>query len=327
MALAGLKRELEQGTIRPAYVLLGPEELAQREALALLKKHVLTPEALALNYSEFSAQDVSCRRIIEAAATLPMMSRHRMVVVTELEKMKEDQRAEMIEFLGRHGDRNVLVFTSSELDKRTTFFRSLKDRTCLLEFPKLKQYDLERRSEEIFRSQGLRVSQASVRKLVDLAGSDLQTLKNEIEKIALFCSDKNTVPDAAVDALVRASRQHTVFELTGALGRRERKRALSLLGNLLEAGESPIMIVNLCARHFRQILIAKDLLHRSAPKSAISTAAQVPAFALDEFLAQVGAMDLKTAEVMYQRLALADQRFKSSSVDERMVLEKLICAL
>ncbi len=81
------------------------------------------------------------------------------------------------------------------------------------------------------------------------------------------------------------------------------------------------------ARHFRQIIIAKELLQEGRPSYEIGRATQVPEFALQEFLKQVRAIELELARSMHQRLARIDRSFKSSSPDQRMLLEHLICVL
>ena len=72
---------------------------------------------------------------------------------------------------------------------------------------------------------------------------------------------------------------------------------------------------------------AQDLLEAGKNTRDIGIAAQVPAFALNEFMQHVRAIDRDTAATTYSRLAEADYRFKSSQVDERNVLEKLIHSL
>jgi DNA polymerase-3 subunit delta len=111
------------------------------------------------------------------------------------------------------------------------------------------------------------------------------------------------------------------------MGMRDRANALRQLGSLMDSGEKPLGIAGMMARHFRQILIAKDLLEQGKSPRDAAAGAQVPPYFIDEFMRHVRAIDWATARTMYLRLTEVDYRLKSSSPDERMVLENLICSL
>lgn len=321
-----LEAELRRRTVRPVYLLLGPEEYLLERVLKQLKEAVLTSEAAVFNYAEFAATDGSLRESLDILNTFPMMAPRRMVVVDEIDALDEPEQEALSSYVRQPADRSVLVLVADNLDRRTTFYGMLKEKTCVVEFPKLKVFELQRWAEDFIRNQGYRISSDSIRKLVDLAGSDLRSLVNETEKLLIYCAGQKTIPDSAVDDSIGASRHHTIFELTDALGRRDRKKALRLLGNLMDSGENAQYITTMLARHFRQILIAKELLMQGRNSREIGTAAQIPPFLLDAFIRQVRAIDERVAERMYVRLANADFKLKSSGVEERLIFEHLICA-
>jgi DNA polymerase-3 subunit delta len=162
---------------------------------------------------------------------------------------------------------------------------------------------------------------------VELVGSDLQTLASELEKVMLYAGPQKRIPDSTIDDLVRTSRQHGIFELIEAVGRRDRKKALLELANLLSMGEHPLVVVALMARQCRQVLIAKEYtLQRRHPRE-IGSAAQIPPFILERFLRQAREADGAAVQEMVMRLADIDRKLKSSAADGRMLLEHLICAL
>ncbi|HYK90057.1 MAG TPA: DNA polymerase III subunit delta [Acidobacteriota bacterium] len=326
-SLEELEAELNRGQFHCIYVVMGPEEYLCRQAVALLKHRALTPEAVAFNYVEFSCEESSAREIVEAAQTYPMMSSRRLVLVTHLERASPSDQTALLSYLDSPAERSILLLHAGDLDRRTNFCKQLREKTCVVECPKLKGYALMKWAENFFRSQGFRISQSTLKKAVDLAGEDLQSLANELEKLLIYAGKEKVVPDAALNDLVNSSRQHTVFELTKALGRRDRADALRQLANLLDSGEEALGIVSMMARHFRQILIWKDVVQQGKGVRDAAAAAQVPPFVQDEFAQHVRAIDRDTAAAMFLKLAKADYQFKSSPADKRMVLENLICSL
>jgi DNA polymerase-3 subunit delta len=323
-----LEGELRRKQVRLVYLLLGPEEYPRDRALKLLKEAALTPEAAVFNYAEFEATTGSLGESLDILNTFPMMAPRRMVVVSEIDALDKPEQERLVAYVRRPSDRSVLVLVADNLDQRTTFYSTLKEKTCVVEFPKLKGFALERWAENLIRTRGYRISSESIRKLVDLAGSDLQSLANEIEKLLIYCAGQKTIPDSAVDDSIGASRHHSIFELTDALGRQDRKKALRLLGNLLDFDENAQYITTMLARHFRQILIAKELLKQGRNSREIGTATQIhhPSV-LDGLIRQARAIDERAAERMYVSLADADFKLKSTGVKPRLIFEHLICTL
>lgn len=322
-----LEQELARGRLSAVYLVLGPEAFLARQAIDVLKRHIVTPDLAAFNMSEFDAASSPMIEIVGAARTLPMMSPRRLVLVNNLQLAPEEERESLLEYLANPCDRCVLVLTAPDLDKRTGFFRTLRQNAQVLEHPKLKGLALERWVTGHMKSHGYTAAPGVVRRLLDAVGTDLQTLANEMEKLALHTGEGRSITVEAIDELAGASRQRGIFELTDMLGKRDVKSALRVLASLLNAGEAPLMIVTMMARHYRQVLIVKEMMEGRSKPSEISETAQVPGFLLDDFIRQARSIDRETARRMYLKLAETDRRFKSTSADHRMVLESLVCSL
>jgi DNA polymerase III subunit delta len=317
-----LKKEL-----RPVYLVIGPEIYQCRSAITLLKKYALSPDSAAFDYTELTAGEASVDEIMEAGGTFPMMSKRRLVLVTDVEQLKESDQGKLLDSLANLSKRSTLVLFAEDLDRRKKFYTTLRDKHCVAEFRKLKGIALERWADAFIRKQGYRISSSTIKRIVELAGSDLQTLASELEKLMLSSGKEKDISNSIVDDLVRASRQHGIFELINAIGQRDRAGALRSLGNLLSMGEYPLVIVTMMARHCRQILIAKEGLLQGSNAQDIARTAQIPSFILEQFLRQARAIDAASVQEMYIRLAGIDKRLKSTSLDGRIMLESLICAL
>jgi DNA polymerase III delta subunit len=90
-------------------------------------------------------------------------------------------------------------------------------------------------------------------------------------------------------------------------------------------GEHPLVVVTMLARHCRQTLIAIEGLRARKNPRDIASEAQIPPFAMDQFLAGARAVNPDTVRKMYIRLAEIDRQLKSTSLDGRALLEGLIC--
>jgi DNA polymerase III subunit delta len=325
--LQELERDVKANDIRTVYLVLGPEQYQSRLAIDALKNKALNSESIVFDYSEFKAGEASMDEVIESANTFPMLSKRRVVVLNGVENLNETEQGKLLDSCSNLSKRGLLILVADELDRRKRFYKAFREQYCVAEFPKLREFELEQWAQAFVRSRGYSLSPAALKKIVGLAGSDLQSLASEMEKLLLYSGNERNISDAVIDDLVRSSREHGIFELIGALGRRDRAGSLRSLANLLSMGENILVIVSMMARHCRQVLIAKECLQQGISPREIGSAAQIPPFLLDQFLRQARAADSIAIQTMHIGLADIDRRLKSSSADGRVLLEKLICAL
>ena len=311
--------------IHSVYLVLGPEKYQCGQALSILKSRIMTPGAADFDYSVFAAGNIRVAEILEAANIYPMLSKRRLVVVEDVERFKDADAEALLQGLASISRRSTVILTAAELDKRKKLYKTFHKDFRLCEFPRLKGQALERWADAFVRKNGYRISTAALKRVVDVAGADLQTLASEFEKLMLYAGTEKNIPDNVIEDLVRVSRQQSIFDLTNAVGRRDRGGALRSLGNLLGMGEHPLVIVTMLARHCRQTLIAIEGLRERKNPRDIAAAAQIPPFATDQFLAGARAVNPDTVRDMYIRLAAIDRQLKSSSLDGRALLEGLIC--
>jgi DNA polymerase III subunit delta len=325
--LEELDHDLKSADLRQVYLVLGPEQFQCRQAVDLLKGKALSPASIAFDYSEFYAGEDPVDEIIKTLNTYPMLSKKRVVVVASAEELSDSEQETLLESIKELSPRGMLILLAEDLDHRKRLYKNIRDKGCVAEFARLKGYALERWAEAYVQRAGYRISSASMKKILDLAGADLQNLSTELEKLMLFSGEQKTISDSAIEDLVRESRQHRIFDLIDAIAAKDRTGALRLLENLISGGESPIAMVALMARHCRQILVAKDYLRQKMDSREIAARVQVLPFLADKFMRQVRSADAAAIQEMYIRIADIDRRLKSSSADGRLLLEQIICII
>ncbi len=79
------------------------------------------------------------------------------------------------------------------------------------------------------------------------------------------------------------------------------------------------------ARHFRQLLMVKELLKRRATTREIVSQTQVKDFMVDELVRQAKTFSDEDAVRNFNTIAAADGLFKGAGVHPKMHLEWIIC--
>ncbi|MFW5967462.1 MAG: DNA polymerase III subunit delta, partial [Persicimonas sp.] len=157
---------------------------------------------------------------------------------------------------------------------------------------------------------------------------DLAELDQALSKIDLFVGDMDKSPRPVDDELVREvvahTKVHTVFDLTDELGERDFEGAARILDNMLLHGESPIGILAMIARHFRILSRLHDPSVRTLGRNEKARAVGVVPFFLKDYQRHASKFSLTEIESLRERFLETDSALKSSGLDDRTVLERLL---
>jgi DNA polymerase-3 subunit delta len=317
--------ELRQGELGPLYFVYGKERFLVDRAVDLLRQRVLDPRTKDFNYELFTGKDARAASIVQAARTLPMMARRRLVLVRDLDEMKADEMAQLVPYVTAPCRETCLVLVADKADQRLKLVAACKKHGVLLKLDPLYERELPGFVREEARARGVKFEPGAAELLCDEIGADLGQLADAVERLAIFVGGDRAVSAGDVEATVASTRQRSVFELANAVGEGSRARALEVLGAMLASRESGVRIVALLARHVRQLWSARELLARGRmSKFDLAAALGIPPFFADGIEAQARRFDRAGFQRMHAALYRADLALKSSRLDDGRILEQLV---
>jgi DNA polymerase-3 subunit delta len=241
------------------------------------------------------------RSTIEALRTLPFFGGEKLVWLKNANFLGDDQKArsaavqsaleELTETIGADlGSEIIFLLSAIDVDKRRSFYKSLTKRAELQVFDKLdsSRSGWEEEATEIVQARAkqrkLQFDDDALELFVLLTGGDTREIENELEKIDIFLGKERVVNVDLVRELVPLTREGVIFDLSNALAERDLERALELVRQLLDQGESAIGILLVAILPtVRNLLLAKDLMERHrltrphAPFPFISAINRLPA--------------------------------------------------
>ena len=322
-----LDRSLREG-LRPLYLLLGSEVYLRRVAAQTITEVALSRTLLReFNESGFSLVSDPVQSAIAAAEQLPMMSDARVVRIRDFAKLRETDEDVLIRYLNNPAPSTVMIFIADELDKRKKSSKVLLDTCTVVEFAPLK--DAEAKAWARTRLKELKVSADDqvLGELIRLVGTDVQTLFNELEKLAsAAASSGNRITLDLVDELIGRSRELSNFELADHLMAGNRKKALETLHRLLEDGAEPVMLVGLIAGNYHRLALGKHLLTRGG-RDEVFRNISLPPFKRDSYISMLQRSTAAKIARGIQLTAAADLAIKTSQATPRLQLELLVCEL
>ena len=319
-----LDKAIGRGEISPVYYFCGNEPyLVERGVKRLLAK-IVDPDFQDFNSTLFYGNECKGGEIVEVAQTLPMFATWRVVHVKRSGDLSAAALDILTEYLTKPSPTTCLVFQGEKIDQRKKFFQEMKKRGELVEYKRPYENQLLPFIKEEAAGFGKRIEPSAVDFLVFQAGSNLQELVSQLEKVALYAGGRELITLADVRAVVSDTKVDSVFDLANALGEKNLGKALRHLQTILRDGEAPLMVLAMITRHFRQLWKVRELLDKKTPSQEVGSLAGINPYFLKGVLAQ--AKNFRIAELyrVFERLYETDLALKSGGGKPAGLMERLL---
>ena len=319
-----LLQSLKQGKIEPVYFLFGPESYLRDQAARAIADEALRETLLReFNDSTFSLRTGDARSAIAAAEQLPMMSPRRVVLIRDFSKVNEATEEILLRYIDRPVETSVVIFNTDDCDKRKKFTKKLMSGAAF-EFPPLNNAELSSWARTHLAELKADAAPAVVSRIVELVGSNVRSLANELNKLATAALPSANITLDLVEELVGRSRELMNWELTDHMLSRNRARAVKTLQHLLDDGAPPVMLIGLIASTYRRMALAHALLSKGAPPKEIFRQVPMPPFKQSSYLQMLNRVDGRRIAQQMVRIAEADLGIKTSKATPRMQVELLV---
>jgi len=322
--LRKLQQRLEKQNPSSVYVLCGDESFLVEESVKLLKSKVIDESSVDFNYSTFVAGETSGADVRDAVEMLPMMGQRRMVLLRSAESLKEKDWEALYDVIDRPVDSTVFVVACESLDKRRKPYKKLSKNSVWVDLQRPYENQVPHWIEYLCYQQNLKISREAVSLLLQFVGSNLTELNSEIQKLSSYIGDRDQILDEDVLKVVSRSRVDRIFDLTDAIGLRDKAKALTVLANLLDGGQSEIGAVALLNRHFRILSQLKVFAPQGLSGGKLCSKVGIPQFLLNNYLSQSKVWSDKKITQIFSLLTLTDRALKSSQIAGHIWLENLI---
>lgn len=322
-----LLQSLKQGKIEPVYFLLGPESYLRDQAARAIADEALRETLLReFNDSTFSLRTGDARGAVAAAEQLPMMSPRRVVQIRDFSKLNEATEEILLAYINRPVETSVVIFNTDDIDKRKKFAKKLMSGAAF-DFPPLNNAELSAWARTHLAELKADAAPAVQSRIVELVGSNVRTLANELNKLAAAALPSANITLDLVEELVGRSRELMNWELTDHMLSRNRARAVKTLQHLLDDGAPPVMLIGLIASTYRRMALAHALLSKGAAPKEIFRQVPMPPFKQSNYLQMLNRVDGRRIAQQMVRIAEADLGIKTSKATPRMQVELLVTEL
>jgi DNA polymerase III subunit delta len=316
--------EAAKGELRPVYLVAGDEVFLASQVVAALKVAACKGGVTGLNEDAFQAGEGDVDRVLAAAATLPMMAKRRFVLVRGIERWEPKAGAKegkatdkepldkLLDYAKAPSPSTVLVLAGA-LDKRRKLYTQAKSDGFLVVCEPLARADLPVFIERRVSERGCKISHSVSDLLAELTGPELAPVADAIERLCLYAGDGNEITEDAVSTCIVRLRTASVWELVGAVGRRDAGAALSALADVYDPQDRGLRLLGVLAWSTRQLLRFESALREGAAPEQAAQRAGAPPFKARELSQQLKALPRAELERWPELLARLDLELKGGS--------------
>jgi DNA polymerase-3 subunit delta len=320
---AALWKRLAQGQIDSCYLFFGEETYLIQEYTTALIEHILGTAPRDFNCDVFSVDNDTLEDALSIARTLPMLAPHRVVVLHGLHQLRKADWPHLERYLEHPSTSTALICSSSVGDPKKCppcLWQHAVTVACAhLEGPKLHDWVTHAVAQR-----GYRITPEALQVLLHEQQPDLQTIRQEIEKLCTYVGETSEITLDDVQEVTHTSRLQSIFALSDALGTRQIGPAFVVVERLLNQGEPPLVILSMMVRHVRLLWSVKQLEQQRHDTSHMAKTLGLPLSVCRQLLTQSQHFSLEHLRQLYAAALEADLTFKTSNKPPRAILEELI---
>lgn len=322
--VTALWKRLSQGQVDPCYFFVGDETYLIEEYTTTLLERVLDTASRAFNCDIFSSADTdTLTEALSLARTLPMFTPYRAVVLHGVQTLRKSDWPALERYLEQPSSSTAFICSSTVNDPKKSP-PALWQQAVLVECGRLEGGKLMEWATQTLAHQGYRMAAPALQALLQEQAPDLQTLRQELTKLCTYAGDTSEISLEDVQAVTQASRLHSIFALSDALGTRQVGAAFLLIERLLHQGEPPLVILSMMARHIRLLWSVKQLVQQRCDASAMAKTLGVPQGVCRQLATQSQAFSLEHLRAIYSAALEADLTFKTTNQPPQAILEALV---
>ncbi len=322
-----LRRQLADGVTLPVYCLFGDDQLRVRSIVEWMRKTMLGEAGSAFNYHVFDGDECGLDKVIQQCMSFPMMSTVQIIWARRADVLiagVEEENA-LCQYFSKPPQETILILSGEKADGRRKWVKLAKSQRYFFEMATPTGRDLVTWLEKAGRERSLALTPDLATLLMELVGEDLPALSNELDKLALSCSDESSrLDEAALQELILQQRPVDPFALVKSLGPGQAGKGIETLRQFLNEGRSVYELAPLLIWRIKQIAQVSALMSEGLDERQLPSALGASPYAVKQAVDVARQWGKQGVQRAFDACADAERTLKSSPLGADQVLERAI---
>lgn len=320
---------IKQGELSGAYLMEGEEEFPKEKALLSLKETLFADDnGMNINVLINPSVDEFCF----AVDSPPWFADKRLIIVKESDLFEKNadeikKYQGIIDYLNKIPDFSIVIFYArGKLNKTKAIYKAFDKLKRLVSFEKLGTGKLYAWIKKQFSACNLSCGDDFCEQLVFTAGDELLSLYNEIQKLAAFSRGRRLYLED-IDKIVTKSIEYKVFDLSDAISRRDKDKAIALSQRMQRDGVAFPVVLAIIQKQLRQLLYVRLMIEDAMTIQDISKELSLPQQVVLKLKSLANKFGLQGLIRGYLLSIECEKEFKSGLSSEQGAIDRLIYSL
>ena len=270
--------------------------------------------------------------------TLPFLGDKKLIFISDLpqktnQTIKLDKIKETVDLLSSLDETVIVVFISSQPDKRSALYKQLVKIAKIEEFRSFMSSELYKWIENYVHSQGGKILPLAITFLIEYVGNDLRRITSELQKLLVYTNNEKSISEQDIKDLVVPSIELNVFHFFDALFTRNKKLSFEIMQKIVTDDISLMQFFALFIGQLRNLVLVKSLENSS--KSNVMSSLRVAPFIASKLIKHQENFSILELKELYCKFVQIDFSIKTGKIlisnnnEKALALEfeKLILAL
>ncbi len=333
-----IKKDIASKHFAPIYLIYGDDSFLKTYYKDTLAKKASDGDPF-FNLQKFEGE-TNLQEVFDAVNQFPMMADRKSVVLSDFdfEHCGKNDFDRLIELISSASDTCVLIICFDTLDfdsKKGSKEKKIIDAVnkaggCCAEINHRSINALIKMLSDGAKKRGCRFDEIAIRYLIEVAGNDLSTLKNELEKLCAFVGGGNIIDKSVINLVSVKSVDASVYEYVKAVLTGNVSSALKMIDDMFFMRIEPFMILSVTASSFVDIYRAYTANIAGVAKQNIATDFKYPKnrlFLIDRAVQNLKKFNTAKIRLSLDAIASTDKALKSFGADARVLIEELTVKL
>ena len=334
-SIENLEKELNTKELKSLYLFFGEEKYLIETSTKKIK-NIFGEAIKGINYVQIDETNIST--IISEIET-PSFGYNKKLIIAKNKgllkkesKRKNNELANIKENLCKYLSENlnlikesiVLIIIEEEAEKQD-LYNIIDKNGVVCKFDYQKPAQLIARLKSICNMYKVEIENYTLQYFIESCGTNMEELINEIRKLIEYAGEGGKIEKEDIDKLCIKKLESVIFDLTDNLGKRQIKKALEVLHNLIYQKEPIQKILITLYNHFKKLYITNVAIRE---KKEISTSLNLKPnqmFLINKYKNQARYFKEKELRKILEELINLDYNYKNGLIDLQLGLETILC--
>ncbi len=327
-SIYSIGKYLKPDSLLPVYFFFGNDTYAIESATKALEKIIQPLLTSDFDKEVVNGNECSVVDVMDLASSFPFGSEKKLIILKDFDELKGDKK-QFSTYVKDPSPSTILIVNkySDVTNPDAEPYSSLFNRNFIFEANELKGNDLTGWIVKYVARNNKTISSDNASALIDIVGENRSLVEMQIQKIFSYLGSNKEITLEIIRSLSSRLKQNNIFDLWGAIGKRNKAKALEIALNIMgqddEAKQSLYLIVML-NKYFTSLAQIPELEKENNNEFVKAKSIGTHPFYYKDYVKASSYFNETKLKNIFQYLMDADMTMKSTASDPKAVITLLI---